>query len=67
MQKLQKMKILGIECQGIMMPNTIQPREYSTGGGADGILYNPSQPERQPQRALPLSRRRRVELELQLA
>ena len=31
MQKLQKMKILGIGCQGIIMPNTIQPGEYSMG------------------------------------
>ena len=37
--ELSKMKILGVECYGITMPNTIQPREYSKGGGTDGILY----------------------------
>jgi len=50
------------------MPNKIQPGENSTGGGADGILYNSSQPEWQPQRPLSLSERRwSVELELQPA
>ena len=34
------MKILGIKRQGIVMPNTIQPREYSKGGGSDGISHN---------------------------
>ena len=34
-----KMKLLGIEYYGITMPNTIQPREYSKGGGKEGILY----------------------------
>lgn len=33
------MKILGIECSGIKIPNYIQPREYSRGGGTDGTLY----------------------------
>ncbi|MBI2674287.1 MAG: hypothetical protein HYX22_00915 [Candidatus Yanofskybacteria bacterium] len=40
-QKLQKTKILGIGCQGIMMPNTIQPGEYSMGSDDyEGMLYN---------------------------
>jgi hypothetical protein len=41
------MKLLGTGCYGINpvvilpdeMPNTIQPREYSKGGGMEGILY----------------------------
>lgn len=33
------MKILGTERHGIMMPNKIQPREESRGGGMDGVLY----------------------------
>gem|GEM_PF-5439539 len=51
------MKILGIKRQGIVMPNTIQPEENSTGGGMDGTLYNSPQSGWQPQRALPLSER----------
>jgi len=39
MQTLQKMKILGVERSDIMMPNTIQPREYSKGGGTDGVPH----------------------------
>ena len=34
------MKILGMRCYGITMPNEVQPREYSRGGGKDDILYN---------------------------
>ena len=37
--KLKKAKILGVACYGISMPNTIQPGEYSMGGGTDGTLY----------------------------
>ena len=33
------MKILGTECWRIVMRNNIQPREYSKGGGMEGILY----------------------------
>lgn len=39
MQKLQKMKILGVFRQGIMIPDTIRPREYSTGGDTDGGIH----------------------------
>jgi hypothetical protein len=39
MQKLQKMKILGVFHQGIMIPDTIQPRECSTGGDMDGGIH----------------------------
>jgi hypothetical protein len=35
-----KMKIPGLEYQGITMPNKIQPGEYSMGGGMGGIPYN---------------------------
>ena len=68
-QELQKMKILGIGCQGIIMPNTIQPGEYSMGSDDyEDMLYNTAQPERQSLHALPLLQQRRfVELELQLA
>ncbi|MFA6519806.1 MAG: hypothetical protein WCT41_03240 [Candidatus Paceibacterota bacterium] len=34
-----KMKILGVECWCITMPDTIQPREYSKSGGMDGALH----------------------------
>jgi hypothetical protein len=34
-----KMKILGMGCQGIEMPNAVQLQEYSRSGGMDGILY----------------------------
>ncbi|OGM98599.1 MAG: hypothetical protein A3C71_02815 [Candidatus Yanofskybacteria bacterium RIFCSPHIGHO2_02_FULL_43_15c] len=69
MQKLQKMKILGMGCYGIMIPNAIQPGEYSMGSDDhEGMLYNTAQPERQSLHALPLLQQRRfVELELQLA
>ena len=41
MQTLQeKMKILGIGCWGIAMPDSIQPQEHSRGSGTDGILYD---------------------------
>ena len=49
-----------------MMPNSIQPREYSMGGGMDGTQHIP-QLGWQPHRSLPLLERQRVELELQLA
>lgn len=61
------MKLLGVECCGIMMPDSIQPREYSRGDGIDGTLHNPREPERQPLRAVPQLERQAVELELQLA
>lgn len=48
------------------MPNKIQPREYSGGGGTEDILYNPAEPERQPLRPVLVLERRSVELELQL-
>jgi len=38
MQKLQKMKILGIFRSGISIPNKIQPEENSTGGAIDGEI-----------------------------
>jgi len=65
----QKTKILGIGCQGIMMPNAIQPGEYSMGSeDYEGMLYNTAQSGRLSLHALPLFQRRRfVELELQLA
>jgi hypothetical protein len=34
---LQKMKLLGLESGALDMPNNIQPREYSKGGGTDGF------------------------------
>ena len=49
------------------MPNTIQLREYSRGGGIDGISHKTPQPERQLLRPLPLLQRWQMELELQLA
>ena len=33
------MKILGVLCLGILIPNTIQLREYSMGGDTDGKAY----------------------------
>ncbi len=33
------MKILGVERYRITMRNTIQPREYSRGGGKEGTLH----------------------------
>lgn len=41
MQTLQKMKLLGVERSAITIANTIQPREYSRGGGTDGTSHNP--------------------------
>ncbi len=38
----QKMKILGTECQRIMMRNKIQSREYLRDGGIGGTLYDSS-------------------------
>jgi hypothetical protein len=34
---LQKMKLLGSKSGALYMPNNIQPREYSKGGGTDGF------------------------------
>ena len=37
--ELKKQKILGARCHGIMMPDTIQPREYSMGSGLGDIVH----------------------------
>ena len=34
---LEKTQKLGVRYYGIVMPNSIQPREYSMGGDTDGI------------------------------
>ena len=49
------------------MPNSIQPREYSKGGGMEGTLYIRPEPERQPQRPVRLRQRRQGRGELELA
>ena len=59
-------------CWCIAMQNSIQPQEYSRGGGRkvfmDGIPHNSSEPRRQPVHPVPQLRRRwAVGLELQLA
>ncbi len=49
------------------MPDTIQPREYSTGGGRGGILYVRAERQRQPERPVSHRERRAGGSELELA
>ncbi len=39
---LQKVVILGMRRYAIMIAHTIQPGEYSMGGGMEGISYAPT-------------------------
>lgn len=49
------------------MPNTIQPGEYSMGGGTDGAPHIPQPDERQPVRPVLVLERGSLAVELQLA
>lgn len=50
---------------GFLIPNKIQPGEYSKGSDADGILYKRAQPRQPAQRPVLQPERRQVEPELE--